>query len=347
MKLPGMRQLRGWLRRSTASFCSQAVILLYHRVFETPSDPQRLCIRPGHFAEHLEHLSTHYRVISLHELISALKNGAVPQRAVVLTFDDGYVDNLWNAKPLLERYEVPATAFIATAYVGVNREFWWDELERLLLLSPSLPEHLTVMLKGKSYTWHLGERVRRPIAKSLCQPWHVECGDDPTPRHRAYRELCRFMRPLGYKEQETVLEALHSQVGDDGQGRMSCQTLTPNEICQLAEGGLIEIGAHTVHHPVLSAQAPQVQRHEMVASKRTLEAILGRTIAAFAYPYGNLTAVGETAMGMVREVGFEVACTTVSEPVTRQSDPSLLPRFLVRDWDGDKFATQLGLFFNR
>jgi hypothetical protein len=85
----------------------------------------------------------------------------------------------------------------------------------------------------------------------------------------------------------------------------------------------------------------------MIDSKRTLEAILGRTVAAFAYPYGSLAEVGETAMGMVSEVGFEVACANVPEPVTRRSDPSLLPRFLVRDWDGDKFAKQLRLFFNR
>jgi peptidoglycan/xylan/chitin deacetylase (PgdA/CDA1 family) len=319
--------------------------LLYHRVFEALSDPQLLCVTPQHFAEHLEHLRRHYRIMSLGDLARALREERLPKRAVVITFDDGYADDLLNAKPLLERYEAPATVFVITGYL--RREFWWDELERLLLWTPQLPECLQITLNSAMYEWHLGEWAQLPEdAKRSYGQWHVELSDDPTARHRVYRELCRFMRPLGYGERETVLEALRLQVGDDGQGRPGCQTLTPNEVCQLAEGGLVGVGAHTETHPVLARQPVEMQQKEITESKRHLEAIVGRPITAFSYPYGGQGDIGQDAVRLVREAGYEVACANFPSPVTRRSDHFLLPRHLVRDWDGEEFARRLRGFFH-
>ena len=69
----------------------------------------------------------------------AVSGGDVPSAGVVVTFDDGYADNFHNAKPLLERYEIPATVFVTTGYLQDQREFWWDELERILLQPGTLP----------------------------------------------------------------------------------------------------------------------------------------------------------------------------------------------------------------
>ncbi len=108
-------------------------ILLYHRVTEVPSDPWALSVTPDHFAGHLEILREYTRPISLQQLSQGLREGNLPDCSVVVTFDDGYADNLLNAKPLLERYDVPATVFLATGLVEHWREPWWDELEQLLL----------------------------------------------------------------------------------------------------------------------------------------------------------------------------------------------------------------------
>jgi peptidoglycan/xylan/chitin deacetylase (PgdA/CDA1 family) len=86
---------------------------------------------------------------------------------VVITFDDGYADNLHNAKPLLERYDIPATVFVTTGHIGHEREFWGDELDRLLLQPSTLPELLGLSINGSPYQWELGEvahyTVRMPI----------------------------------------------------------------------------------------------------------------------------------------------------------------------------------------
>jgi peptidoglycan/xylan/chitin deacetylase (PgdA/CDA1 family) len=116
-----LRRASRWLR---GRFSRAALILLYHRVADLPSDPQLLGTAPQHFADHLEVLRKGNRPMSLHALCTALPDGKMPDRAVVVTFDDGYADNLHNAKALLERRDVPATVFVTTGYLGSPREFW-------------------------------------------------------------------------------------------------------------------------------------------------------------------------------------------------------------------------------
>ncbi len=102
---------------------------MYHSVSRGRPDPWELCVDPDLFAEQLELLRDRFHVVSLGELCDALTRNEPLQRAVVLTFDDGYRDNLLVAKPLLERHGLPATVFVATGFVGSGRDFWWDELE--------------------------------------------------------------------------------------------------------------------------------------------------------------------------------------------------------------------------
>ena len=118
MRLRGLGGIRRLARRVSAGFRSQAIILLYHRVAEVPCDPQLLCVSPKHFGQHLEHLRQKYEVVGLPELVERVNERWRPRRAAVITFDDGYADNLWNAKPLLEQYETPATVFAATGYLA-------------------------------------------------------------------------------------------------------------------------------------------------------------------------------------------------------------------------------------
>src|SRR4029077_3069692 len=124
-----IRLIRSRLRRRRPDERGQAVILMYHSISRGRPDPWDLCVEPDLFAEQVELLRDRYHVMSLAELRNALSQDEPLTRAVVLTFDDGYRDNLLVAKPLLERHEVPATVFVTTAYVGSGRDFWWDELE--------------------------------------------------------------------------------------------------------------------------------------------------------------------------------------------------------------------------
>ena len=124
-----MRPIRNRLRRRRRQEEGQAVILMYHSISSGRPDPWDLCVDPDLFAEQLQMLPDRFRVVSLAELRRALAAGEPLSRTVVITFDDGYRDNLVVAKPLLEEHGLPATVFVTTGYVGSDRDFWWDELE--------------------------------------------------------------------------------------------------------------------------------------------------------------------------------------------------------------------------
>jgi peptidoglycan/xylan/chitin deacetylase (PgdA/CDA1 family) len=134
-------------------------VLMYHRIAEEPWDPWELCVSPRHFAEHLEVLSRPGMALSLGQLAGAVRAGKVPSDSAIITFDDGYVDNLQTAKPLLERYGIPATVFVTSGYVGDRRGYWWDELKELAGTGGPADSDLYFML----YRWlrPLGHQERR------------------------------------------------------------------------------------------------------------------------------------------------------------------------------------------
>ena len=154
------------------------MILAYHRVASPPSDPQLLAVPPSRFEEQLAALRAHFDPASLSGLAEALESGRRPA-GVVLTFDDGYGDNLHEALPLLERYDWPATVFVTTGYVGGAREFWWDELERILLVPSQLPDTLSLTVSGRRRTWDT--RVSSDGPSNAASAWNSR-GPFLTPR---------------------------------------------------------------------------------------------------------------------------------------------------------------------
>jgi peptidoglycan/xylan/chitin deacetylase (PgdA/CDA1 family) len=329
-------------------FARQAIILLYHRVAEVDCDPQLLCVTPQHFAEHLEVLSRYHHPLSLETLRRRQSVNPWGSRGVAVTFDDGYADNLRNAKPLLERYDMPATVFVTAGYVEADgREFWWDELERLLLHPGILPKTLRLShIRGLDQC-ELGEAYHySEDAYRRHRGWNLLEKDDPGPRQRLYRFLCQSLRPLSERERREALDELLAWAGAEPLGRPIHRALSPDEVFRFAEGGLIEIGAHTVSHSVLSAIPATAQRDEIQKSKAYLERILGRQVTGFSYPYGARTDYTRETVAIVRESGFAYACSNFADLVWRGTDCFQLPRFLVRDWDGDSFTRWIRRAFN-
>ena len=110
-----------------------ALILLYHRVTHLPNDRWSIAVTPEHFAEHMELIRRRSNVVPLSGLDGALAAPNARAGTIAVTFDDGYADNLHEALPVLQRHDVPATVFVATDAVVRAREFWWDDLERLVV----------------------------------------------------------------------------------------------------------------------------------------------------------------------------------------------------------------------
>ena len=259
--------------------------------------------------------------------------------AVIITFDDGYADNLYNAKPLLERFDLPATVFVTSGYVGACREFWYDELEKILLHAHPLPERLRLQIKGQEYEWRI-DALPEESADHWSE-WDVSAVEDPTLRHSVYRSLCEILQPLLDPERRGILDHVASWAGIDICQRSTHRTLSPQELIRLEEGALIEIGAHTVSHPVLSTLPIAAQISEISCSKTQLEEILSRDITAFAYPFGTRSHYTDETVNVVRQTGFKWACSNfpgITYPIT---DRWQLPRFIVRNWTGEQFARKL------
>jgi peptidoglycan/xylan/chitin deacetylase (PgdA/CDA1 family) len=331
-----LRQARHWLKCRLAS---PAVILMYHRVTEPANDPYLLAVTPKHFAEQLDVIRKYGVPMRLQQLVHSLRDARVPTRAVALTFDDGYADNLHQAKPLLELHDIPATVFMTAGQVGRSREFWWDELDRLLLQPATLPPVLRLSLNGSVREWKLGEASTYAEEEyRRDRHWHVECPGDPGPRQRVFRALFDLLYLSPSTERWMILDELTAWAGAPRAARPTHRTLTSEEAVRLAEGGLVEVGAHTMTHPVLAGLPAAEQRDEIQKSKARLEKMLGHDVVSFAYPHGSSTP--DTA-GIVREAGFVCACSSRPDAVFRGADRFQLPRLGVRDWDGDGFARWL------
>ncbi len=149
------------------------------------------------------------------------------------------------------------------------------------------------------------------------------------------RELHALLDGLDVTSQQEQLAALRAEAGVATSVPAQARALNREEIVRLATGGLVEIGAHTVSHPKLAALAPAAQEREIGDSRDFLAAIVGHPITSFAYPHGRHDG---TTRRLVREAGFQRACTSQYGTVRRHTDPLRLPRLEVPDCDGDAFA---------
>lgn len=108
-------------------FFPTAIILLYHRVAELENDINFLSVSQINFENQLIYLSKKFKILSLNELAEDLKTNNLKTNSIVITFDDGYADNLHNALPILEKHKIPATIFVTTGKIGDNAPFFWEE----------------------------------------------------------------------------------------------------------------------------------------------------------------------------------------------------------------------------
>jgi peptidoglycan/xylan/chitin deacetylase (PgdA/CDA1 family) len=319
----------------------QGAILLYHRVTELESDPWALAVHPRSFAEHLEVLRRHADPLSLQEMTRRAREGTLPRYPVALTFDDGYRDNLLHAKPMLERFDVPATVFVPTAGLDTGREFWWDELEALLLQQGVLPGEIRLEVGGRSFRWELAEAagyLRSDFERY--RGWRA-WEDPPAPRQAVFRAVWELLHPLPAVEREQAMEQLRIIAGAQPSRRAMHRILSPDELRELTGGGLLEVGAHTVTHPSLAALPPAEQEREIREGRKRLEQLLGVPVTTFAYPFGKPHDFTDATVEVLRKCGFVCACTNVPGTVQRSTDAYRLPRIYITDTDGDGFARLL------
>jgi len=118
--------LKKFINRVRNFFVSTGYIILYHRIADAKNDPHRLCVSPENFREQIKFLKENFRIVPLVQLVQEVRSKKLKNKTMAITFDDGYADNLHNALPILQEYDIPATIFLTAGYIGQNKPFYWD-----------------------------------------------------------------------------------------------------------------------------------------------------------------------------------------------------------------------------
>lgn len=311
---------------------------MYHNIDTLSCDPWELAVSTKNFEEQLGVLRK-YRVISASQLVEEVSNKKVSSKTVCLTFDDGYEDNIVNAKPLLEKYHCPATFFISNHFIHNRDAFWWDELGWLILESDSLPENLSLELGGQSIYFYLGVDAELSMEKQQLQSkwnWHRR---PPTKRTELYLEIWQLLKPMPHWQIRESLDVLYRWAGTKPvirRGAMSAE-----QLITLVKHPLIGTGIHTMTHPSLSLHSRSYQQNEIGHSRQSL-LNEGLGAALIAYPYGDYNQDSlEIAAGLQLSAGF----TTAEKVITKDSNIHALGRFQVRNINGVKFEKELRRWF--
>jgi peptidoglycan/xylan/chitin deacetylase (PgdA/CDA1 family) len=252
-------------------------IVLYHGV--APSEEIGIYnyrgkfITPSAFEHHLQYFKKNHVVLPLEDAVRMLDDGSLPDYALAITFDDGYRNFYTHAYPLLQRYNMSATMFLATDFVCRKVPLWVDRLE-----------YATGKQEG-TYAEKIALDARtRAALKTI---------------------------PAAKREHDlrNIEQAVFSPFNNFNDERSVYAPLSREEILELQDAGM-SFGAHTKTHPILSTQSQAEQFEEINGSKKDLEALGVRVSPVFAYPNGQAQDWNDTTEALLTQLDFSHAVTT-------------------------------------
>lgn len=317
----------------------RACVLMYHRIAKPDADIWKIAVDPVHFEQQIQFLRKKTTVLSVPELVEAVRNKKVKSNTVAITFDDGYADNFLVAKPILDYYAVPATFFVASQTIGTTTEFWWDELEHILLFSPQLPAAFSLRVAGQLLTASLEPETHLSNAlQQQLQRW--DASNEPATSRRAslFLAVWQQLRPLPYSEQQQCMRAIREWASVSPSQRPDYRAMSVAELRQLADSELHTIGLHTHTHPALAFHAAEVQEQEIRRNKTFLEQQTNRQPNILAYPYGNHN---QETIAVATQLNLQACFTTEAKLVRAEADKFRLGRFQVLNSPLSSFAQQL------
>ena len=314
------RRLNRYERVTTArgpALADRGVVLLYHRIASLEPDMHQLCTAPDVFASHMAIIAERCTPLPLQDLAERAVARRLPAGAVAVTFDDGYLDNLAVASPILVRLGIPATFFMNGDRTEGERETLSDSVERIFAGGEQLPERLRLETSG--------------VALDLPT-------SSPEERQAALTYIHGLMLPAGDSERRELVAELAQWSGLELTARPTHRLMTSSEVARLSDLPGQAVGAHGARHLLLTAHDDDVVRRELADNRALLEELVGRPVRSLAFPYG---ACDLRTTRIAEQLGFAVACSVDPDPVTSDSDPLRLPRFEVRgDVDGFEFRLE-------
>jgi len=304
--------LRSAMLRQAGTLCSGSgraaalLVLIYHRVLPVsdpilPDEPDTTA-----FAAQMDLIRQNFRVLPLADAVRQLAGGTLPSRSVCITFDDGYANNCELALPILAQRGMPATVFVAPGFLSGGRMFNDTVIEAIRRASVELD------LSDLGFGRHVLP--------------------DPAARVKAIASILPVLKYLPQAERLARAAAIADRVGAELPTDLM---MTEDQVRRLHRSG-IEIGAHTVNHPILAKTDDDTARREIFTSKQRLEEITGSKITSFAYPNGGPGRdYSARDVDLVRQAGFDLAVSTAWGAALPARDLMQIPR--IAPWDRTAF----------
>ena len=241
-----------------------------------------------------------FQVVPLDQAARQLTAGELPSRALAITFDDGYADNLEVAMPILRGLGLTATVFVSTGFLDGGR-MWNDAVIECLRRT------------------HL---VKIDLADFGLAPAVL---NGPASRRQVIEQLLPKVKYAVPSQREHMLDRLHDLCGrPDLPNNLM---LTTEGVRKLKQSGL-DVGAHSVNHPILSTLSEADALREMADSRAMLQAVVEAPISLFAYPNGQPgTDFDARHKAMARQLGFQAAVSTRKGVARAGDDLFELPRY--------------------
>ena len=311
-----------YARVSDLVYKSRVRIVMYHRVAESTEHPWSLTsVSPRNFEDQIKYARSKYNVISLEELASHITGQQpLPQRPLVLTFDDGYRDNYLHAYPILQKYNTPATIFLTTGYIGTGELLWVDKVRYNVYHS----QNQEIRLAGLGSYSLSTIRERQALANLITGK----------------------AKKLNSEERSTLIAEVIRSTGIDVPASLGKELMMSwDEVKEMSDNG-ISFGAHTVSHPILTSISPEQAENEILQSKKDIEDRLKKPVTTFAYPNGKSGDYDRRTIQILKEAGFTCAVTTIKGMATSKQGLYELRR-ISPGWDlpSFKFLT-CGLFYH-
>ncbi|MDM8536338.1 polysaccharide deacetylase family protein [Desulfobacterales bacterium HSG17] len=315
----GLLDFVGWFRLR-----EKAVVLMYHRVIDG-NTASSVPVQPGMyvtsatFRKHLRFLKKKFNVISLAELVRRMKEKKSIDSCCVITFDDGWYDNYHTAFPLLQEFQLPATIFLTTGFVGTQRWFWPEKVSCCLQ-----------QIQNEGFPVRSLPKELRGCVSQLGFPG--ECSLDV-----AIDTVIEYLKSISPDRRKGLLDVVETIIA----GKQHEQLLLSWEhVAAMAKSGLVTFGSHTVNHSLLDELGTIQIEREIVDSCKVIEVRTDRPCSSFAYPNGNFS---DTVKQMLNKYGIQVAVTTERGYVEAGTQLLVMPRVGVHD---DVSSTE-SLFFWR
>jgi peptidoglycan/xylan/chitin deacetylase (PgdA/CDA1 family) len=288
-------------------------ILIFHRVLDErdPLFPETPDI--AEFRATMRWVRQWFNVLALDEAVDRLRAASLPPAALVITFDDGYADNVTNAARVLAEQELTATFFICTGFLDGGR-MWNDSVIEAIRYAPDGFVKLDAAGLGTLDVSNTGKR------------------------RSAIDFMLRTLKHLDPNERDDRVAAIIEQIGVPLRADLMMRS---HQVRELRAAGM-SVGAHTVSHPILARIEAARAEHEIAGGRDRLRELTGEPVRLFAYPNGVPGSdFNDEHVNMVRRLGFKAACTTAWGAASVDTDPLQLPRFTPWDRSALRFGMRM------